>query len=94
MSRFSRAMALSSAAALVVVACTKVPYTDRKQVTLMPKATMHEIGRTTYDEMLASVKVVKKGENKTSSTRWAGASRGWRISLTSTGPTPSSTTRR
>lgn len=63
MSASSRMVAVVAAASLVAVACTKVPYTGRSQFNLMPKSMMHDIGKQSYDEVLAESKVQKGGKD-------------------------------
>jgi predicted Zn-dependent protease len=57
----SRKIAAGLAVALVAVACVKVPYTGRMQFNLIPKGVMNNIGKTSYDEMLTSSKLVPRG---------------------------------
>lgn len=51
-----------AALSALVVACAKVPYTDRKQYNLLPDSLMRGLGKTTYSAMLSEVKVRKKGD--------------------------------
>lgn len=59
----ARTAAVVAGVALIAVACAKVPYTNRKQFTIIPAKTMQALGAQTYDEMLAAAKVVKDGED-------------------------------
>ncbi len=58
-----RAVATSTAVVMFAVACSKVPFTDRKQFNAIPEGVMNNIGASTYDEMLASAPVTKKGRD-------------------------------
>lgn len=46
---------------LVAAACVKVPYTNRKQFSLIPNGVMNNLGASSYDEILAQSTVTKKG---------------------------------
>ncbi|HMV67510.1 MAG TPA: M48 family metallopeptidase [Myxococcota bacterium] len=63
MSARTRALAIGGAAALIAVACAKVPYSERKQFNVIPAATMNGIGKQSYDEVLAESKVIKKSSD-------------------------------
>ncbi|MBX2799083.1 MAG: M48 family metallopeptidase [Myxococcales bacterium] len=54
---------VTGCAALVGVACQKVPYTNRKQFNLVPNSIMLGLGKSSYASMLAEVPVQKKGSN-------------------------------
>lgn len=61
--RVLRAVAGVLGAAALMVACTKVPYTDRKQFNVIPKGTMTSLGQSTYKEELAKSTVLKEGRD-------------------------------
>lgn len=47
----------------LAVACAKVPYTGRAQYNLVPDSIMRGLGASSYTDMLAEVKVKKKGDD-------------------------------
>jgi predicted Zn-dependent protease len=49
--------------ALGLMACNKVPYTNRKQVNVIPGGIMNAAGKQTYAATLAEVSVVASGED-------------------------------
>ncbi|MGC6492444.1 MAG: M48 family metallopeptidase [Myxococcota bacterium] len=60
---WERATSLLTGLTLCGLACTKVPYTDRLQMTLVPKKTMHAMGAQAYADTLATATVVKGTED-------------------------------
>jgi predicted Zn-dependent protease len=61
---FARAVALVvGSGALVVVACHKVPYTERQQYNVIPNAVMTSIGKSSYAEALQGAPVARRGED-------------------------------
>lgn len=63
MRQYIRPLAFVAAAAALLVACAKVPYTGRKQYNIIPDSLMRGLGKSTYKSMLSDVRVRKKGEN-------------------------------
>lgn len=61
MSTRTRMIATSIAVATLALACTKVPYTERKQFNLIPAGTMNALGQTAYRDELAKAQVVGSG---------------------------------
>ncbi len=57
------ALGVATASLVAVVACTKVPYTNRKQLNLVPKAIMHGLGASTYTSMLQGKPVRRSGRD-------------------------------
>ena len=47
----------------LTVACTKVPFTDRRQFDLVPDAIMIPLGAQAYESTLTGVQVTEKGDN-------------------------------
>ncbi len=56
-------------ASVLVAACAKVPYTERRQYNLVPDSIMSGLGKTSYADTLSSVKVQKKGSDVTTLER-------------------------
>ncbi len=59
-----RALALSVGLGVVVAACFKVPYTNRKSINLVPDKLMINLSASSYGELLQAEKLTKKGEDK------------------------------
>ncbi len=58
-----RSTATILAIGALVVACAKVPYTNRLQYNLIPNSLMRGIGASTYTTMLAGEKIQRQGED-------------------------------
>lgn len=63
MSSIGRTVAVAVAVSLVAAACAKVPFTNRKQFTIIPNKQMNQLGAQTYQEMLAELRVIRQGED-------------------------------
>ena len=63
MHRMLRTAATVLAMGALVVACAKVPYTNRLQYNLIPDPIMRGVGSSTYATMLAGESLQKKGED-------------------------------
>lgn len=62
--RTARVLALGTGmGALVVVACAKVPYTERVQYNLVPNALMTSLGKTSYADALQGQPVERKTDD-------------------------------
>lgn len=61
--RTRRTIAFTIAASMLAVACSKVPYTQRRQYNIIPKGVMDDLGRTSYVAALQDNRVVERGEN-------------------------------
>jgi len=59
-----RAVALIPVLAGAVVACFKVPYTQRKALNLVPDKLMISLSLSAYDDMLSDLKLTKTGGDK------------------------------
>jgi len=59
MRRLLSAVSFTLAASLVVAACTKVPFSGRRQLNLLPAATMNALGKQSYDATLSEARVVR-----------------------------------
>jgi len=62
--KIHRAFLLTFGLALAVVACFKVPYTNRKALNLVPDKLMIGLSLNAYDDMLSGEKLAKTGEDK------------------------------
>jgi predicted Zn-dependent protease len=58
-----RAFAAVTAALSFVIACQKVPFTDRTQFNLVPDSLMRGIGQSSYTSTLSDARLEKKGED-------------------------------
>lgn len=56
----------------LVVACAKVPYTGRRQYNVVPNGIMRGLGKSSYSDMLAEVKVQRKGDDAATLTKVGG----------------------
>lgn len=56
---------LAMGAGSVYAACTKVPYTNRRQLKLIPNRVMTGLGQNTYASMLAEKQLQTSGQNHT-----------------------------
>ena len=72
MKQFVPVLAGLAAAALLLVACAKVPHTDRTQYNLVPDSLMDSLGSQAYFKMLNGQVVVKQGEDLETVVRVAG----------------------
>ncbi len=63
MGYLARQAATCAIAAVIVVACAKVPVTKRVQYNLLPDSLMRGVGKTTYTATIAEAKVKRKGED-------------------------------
>ena len=61
MSSRTRLLAAALGVATLAIACTKVPYTDRKQFNVIPKGTMNAMGKSAYKDELAKATVIGSG---------------------------------
>jgi predicted Zn-dependent protease len=61
--RTHRILATATAGALLAVACTKVPYTNRKQFNAIPESTTSQLGAQTYASMLEQGEPVPDGDD-------------------------------
>ena len=59
----TRTLAAGLGAMALIVACHKVPYTNRKQFNLVPNGVMNQAGAASYTSMLADVRVQKQGSD-------------------------------
>jgi len=59
MHRALRPLVLAVAAATVMVACARVPYSGRRQFNMIPNGIMHSLGKSTYQSMLSERRVDK-----------------------------------
>ena len=58
-----RSLALAAAAIVLLVACTRAPYTRRVQYNLVPDGVMSMLGSSTYKTMLGEARVERGTEN-------------------------------
>lgn len=63
MSSRTRMIAAAVGVATLAFACSKVPYTERKQFNLIPKGTMNAMGKSSYKDELSKATVVGRGED-------------------------------
>lgn len=60
MSSTTRFVAVGGALVLLGIGCAKIPYSDRKQFNVIPAGVMNNIGKSSYDQVLAESQLQKK----------------------------------
>lgn len=63
MSAMLRTAAVGTSLVVVLLACAKVPYTERSQFNAIPNGIMNNMGRSTYDEILAQSQVERGSDD-------------------------------